>query len=263
MSSSFDTSPMTEHFSSEFSTNYLNKLKSIPANNLCFDCGKRDTSWACSTFGIFLCLVCSGTHRNLGTHISFVRSSNMDRWMKKHLLIMKCGGNAKATEYFKKANLDKKEISTKYSSSQAKRYAKNLAALVDREFGLEEKQKKNDSFSTPKVLSDIKPVEKEEEKLETQSEGGKPEEKEETKSQSSAPAFKPKVIKVTKASRAKLLTRSKLRKPRAGSGRISSKVAAPEKSKLSSNDNSTNKQPFSERIWINCQSLWKSKSYIE
>eukprot|EP01065_Artemidia_motanka_P011400 TRINITY_DN1611_c0_g3_i1.p1 TRINITY_DN1611_c0_g3~~TRINITY_DN1611_c0_g3_i1.p1 ORF type:complete len:714 (+),score=106.82 TRINITY_DN1611_c0_g3_i1:137-2143(+) len=75
------------------------------ANQRCFDCGE-DTAgcvWAAVHHGVFLCLHCAGTHRGLGVHLTFARSTTMDTWFTwKPLAIQrfKIGGNAKAAEFF-------------------------------------------------------------------------------------------------------------------------------------------------------------------
>jgi len=58
----------------------LKDLQCRPGNYLCGDCGGDETSWVSKDCGILLCQRCAGIHRGLGTHISKVRSIDLDDW---------------------------------------------------------------------------------------------------------------------------------------------------------------------------------------
>lgn len=53
-------------------------LREVPGNDHCAECGAPDPEWASLNLGILVCIECSGIHRNLGVHISKVRSINLD-----------------------------------------------------------------------------------------------------------------------------------------------------------------------------------------
>ncbi|XP_061233262.1 arf-GAP with dual PH domain-containing protein 2 isoform X1 [Neopsephotus bourkii] len=61
-------------------------------NSRCADCGMPDPEWASYKLGIFICLNCSGIHRNL-PQISRVKSLRLDFWENDLIEFMKKHGN--------------------------------------------------------------------------------------------------------------------------------------------------------------------------
>jgi hypothetical protein len=50
----------------------IKKVSDMSCNKICADCPTKNPRWASISLGIFVCLPCSGIHRNLGVHISKV-----------------------------------------------------------------------------------------------------------------------------------------------------------------------------------------------
>ena len=101
------------------------------ANVSCVDCNAAKPQWASVNLGSYFCLDCSGQHRGLGVHLSFVRSIDMDKWKEKQLKSMELGGNARLKALFDKYGLTNMSIVEKYNSQAAQHYREHLKALVE------------------------------------------------------------------------------------------------------------------------------------
>src|SRR6201999_61465 len=88
----------------------LRDLVKQPNNKVCADCKRNDPRWASWNMsvsavhratcyqplhssllsGVFLCIRCSGIHRGMGTHISRVKSIDLDSWTPEQMEVLQC-----------------------------------------------------------------------------------------------------------------------------------------------------------------------------
>uniref|UniRef100_A0A7N6AK83 ArfGAP with GTPase domain, ankyrin repeat and PH domain 1 n=1 Tax=Anabas testudineus TaxID=64144 RepID=A0A7N6AK83_ANATE len=71
----------------------LQSIRSIRGNGRCADCEAHNPDWASLNLGALICIECSGIHRNLGTHLSRVRSLDLDEWPLELIKVMSAIGN--------------------------------------------------------------------------------------------------------------------------------------------------------------------------
>ncbi|VVB17648.1 unnamed protein product [Arabis nemorensis] len=73
----------------------IDVLTRVLGNERCADCGAPEPDWASLNLGVLICIECSGIHRNLGVHISKVRSLTLDVkvWEPSVLTLFQSLGN--------------------------------------------------------------------------------------------------------------------------------------------------------------------------
>ncbi|CAK7219230.1 ARF GAP with effector function(s) [Sporothrix bragantina] len=79
----------------------IKSLLKLETNKVCADCKRnKHPRWASWNLGVFICIRCSGIHRGMGTHISRVKSVDLDSWTDEQLQSIMSWGNARANKYW-------------------------------------------------------------------------------------------------------------------------------------------------------------------
>ncbi|XP_052531836.1 arf-GAP with GTPase, ANK repeat and PH domain-containing protein 1 isoform X6 [Tympanuchus pallidicinctus] len=82
----------------------LQSIRSIRGNSHCVDCEAQNPDWASLNLGALICIECSGIHRNLGTHLSRVRSLDLDDWPIELIKVMSSIGNELANSVWEESS---------------------------------------------------------------------------------------------------------------------------------------------------------------
>ncbi|KAM9317044.1 stromal membrane-associated protein 1 [Gastrophryne carolinensis] len=108
-------------------------------NKYCADCEAKGPRWASWNLGVFICIRCAGIHRNLGVHISRVKSVNLDQWTPEQMQCMQDMGNTKARilyeanlpENFRRPQTDQSvEFFIRDKYERKKYYDKNASTTI-------------------------------------------------------------------------------------------------------------------------------------
>uniref|UniRef100_A0A5F9CJG5 ArfGAP with GTPase domain, ankyrin repeat and PH domain 1 n=1 Tax=Oryctolagus cuniculus TaxID=9986 RepID=A0A5F9CJG5_RABIT len=81
----------------------LQSIRNIRGNSHCVDCDTQNPNWASLNLGALMCIECSGIHRNLGTHLSRVRSLDLDDWPVELIKVMSAIGNELANSVWEES----------------------------------------------------------------------------------------------------------------------------------------------------------------
>uniref|UniRef100_A0A671RDW2 Arf-GAP with GTPase, ANK repeat and PH domain-containing protein 1-like n=1 Tax=Sinocyclocheilus anshuiensis TaxID=1608454 RepID=A0A671RDW2_9TELE len=96
----------------------LQAIRNAKGNDLCVDCGAPNPTWASLNLGALICIECSGIHRNLGTHLSRVRSLDLDDWPSELTKVLAAIGNHMANSIWETCTQGRQKLTPEATREQ-------------------------------------------------------------------------------------------------------------------------------------------------
>ncbi|KAM4603805.1 stromal membrane-associated protein 1-like [Polymixia lowei] len=150
----------------------LSKMLREDDNKYCADCEAKGPRWASWNLGVFICIRCAGIHRNLGVHISRVKSVNLDQWTSEQIQSIQDMGNTRARQLYE-ANLPESfrrpqtdqavEFFIRDKYEKKKYYSKNVpngSSPKEKEMKREKEPDRGSKLSSYNKCEDCRPVPK-------------------------------------------------------------------------------------------------------
>ena len=183
---------MSETVDNEIRDEVMSNILAKPPNQVCFDCGSKAPKWSSPYLGIVICYECAAKHRSYGTHISFVRSVDLDKWNRKQLKSLELTGNAYTKERFNDLGVPLIGGNYDYNNSMVLKVRQEIAEKVKEELKPDDYIKKDDKENKNDKIefdnNDVLNKEKEEkEEIKEEKKEKKEEEKEEEKEEIKKP----------------------------------------------------------------------------
>ncbi|KAJ4806900.1 Arf-GAP domain and FG repeat-containing protein 1 [Rhynchospora pubera] len=108
----------------------LRGLSKLPANRRCINCNSQGTQYVCTNFATFICINCSGIHREF-THR--VKSISMAKFTPQEITALQEGGNERAKGiYFKGWDFERQSLPDSSDIDKLRDFIKHV--YVDQRF---------------------------------------------------------------------------------------------------------------------------------
>ena len=156
---------MSETVDNDIRDEVMSKILAKPQNQICFDCGSKAPKWSSPYLGIVICYECAAKHRSYGTHISFVRSVDLDKWNRKQLKSLELTGNSYTKERFNDLGVPLIGGNYDYNNSMVLKVRQEIAEKVKESLKPDDYKKKEDKKEEKNEFDDIEINQEEKEEI--------------------------------------------------------------------------------------------------